>query len=79
MIEQKEFNKNGELESNWKIKYDDKGNRVYESHYDENGELKYETEYEHKEFDKEKNWLTRISYEDGKANQITEREIEYYD
>ena len=39
----------------------------------------YETEYEYKEFDEEKNWLTRIRYEDGKANQIIEREIEYYD
>ena len=79
MIEQKEFNKNGELESNRKIKYDDKGNMVYESRYDENGELEYGTEYEYKEFDREKNWVKRIGYEDGKATEITEREIEYYD
>ena len=61
------------------MKYEDKENSVYESSYDENGELEYETEYEYKEFDEEKNWLTRIGYKDGKANQIIEREIEYYD
>ena len=75
LIEMKMFRNDGKLERTYTYELDDKGNRVYASRYNENGELDYETAYEYKEFDEEKNWLTKIGYKDGKATEIIEREI----
>ena len=74
--ESNNYNEGEELKGSWVSKKDDDGNLI-ELNYYEDGELMFKTEYEYKEFDN-KNWLIRIGYEEEKATEIIEREIEYY-
>ena len=79
IVESNWYDADGELLSKSKYKYDDDGNIVESNRYDKDGELLSKWKYKYEKFDKNKNWLTKISYEDGKATEIIEREIEYYD
>ena len=78
MIEESNYATNGELIGKWKYKNDDDGNMIERSlHMD--GELLDNWKYKYENFDNNKNWLKSIVYKDGKATEIIEREIEYYD
>ena len=77
-IEWAYYDKDGELSGKYKYKYDDKGNPIESASYDEDGELDYKTTYE-LEYDSKDNWIKKITYEDDKPTEISEREIEYYD
>lgn len=59
------------------FKYDEKGNKV-EMKEISKGVLKVLHTYEY-EFDSNGNWIRQISYEEGKAIMVTEREISYFD
>ena len=85
-VEENMYEINGELIAKFQFKYDDDGNRVEENSYDKNGELYLKRNYKYDEFDSNKNWQIRVTYEKYApfnsvevATKITWREIEYYD
>ena len=78
LIEESYYASNGELLSKEKYKNDDDGNMIERS-FDIDGELQDNWKYKYENFDNNKNWLKSIVYKDGKATEIIEREIEYYD
>ncbi len=47
--------------------------------YDDNQELNQTAKFKYYEFDNKKNWQKKIYYEDGKAIQIIDRKIIYYE
>ena len=64
----------------WKdtYEYDEEGNEVEKITYDSDGSIDYKYTYEY-EFDIEKNWTSKITFEDDVATTVAEREFEYYD
>lgn len=60
-------------------KYDDKGNEIEQISTGNSDNELIKRNYIYKyEYDKAGNWLRKIDFLDGKAEQIKEREIEYY-
>ena len=58
-------------------KYDDKGNYTEKSRYNSDGALLSTDTYVYT-YDSKGNWLKRITYEDGVATEVCEREYRYY-
>ncbi len=75
--EKKEINSEGKIVKST-YKHDEKGNLLQENFYDFNEELDSKYTYKYK-YDKKGNWIERIKYTiTDFPNEITEREIEYY-
>ncbi len=73
-----EYNSDGSLDKKWIYKYDDKGNKVERAWYESDGSLNQKYTYEY-EYDKQGNWIKKITYWSTTPEDVTEREIEYYD
>ena len=73
------YDSDGSIDSKWTSEYDEEGNQVEKITYDSDGSLTLKYTYEYDEYDKEDNWTSKITFEDGVATKITEREFEYYD
>lgn len=75
--EQKTYDSDGSLKYKFFHKYDKKRN-LTETTIVDKLDQKYEYKYEY-EFDKKGNWINRIEFKNNIPNEITEREIEYFD
>tara|TARA_B100001769_G_C22038841_1_gene558274 strand:+ start:54 stop:650 length:597 start_codon:yes stop_codon:yes gene_type:complete len=79
MIEHKYYS-DGKLNHKVNYKWDDDGLFITQfKQYDMDGKLIIKLKYKYNDFDNKKNWQERIGYERGKAVEIMERDIEYYD
>ncbi len=72
------YKKDGTVDANETMKYDENGNKTGDSKVLADGGKGFDWKYEFKEFDKQGNWVKEISYSSGKPQAITERMIEYY-
>jgi hypothetical protein len=71
------FNQFGHLFLKSNYKFDKAGHEIQEREYDSHEALKYATTFEYSNFDKQGNWLQKITYKNDEPKIITEREIEY--
>tara|TARA_B100000524_G_scaffold348354_1_gene252607 strand:+ start:708 stop:1382 length:675 start_codon:yes stop_codon:yes gene_type:complete len=79
VIEYKYYS-DGKLNHKVNYKWDDDGLFITQfKEYDMDGKFKRKLKYKYNDFDNKKNWQESIGYERGKAVEITERDIEYYD
>lgn len=79
LIEVKTNSLDRDYSSKATINYDEKGNEIerVETGVIDKEPIKIKNTYKY-EFDKNGNWIKKIEYEDGIAEMITKREIEYY-
>ena len=82
VLEKSNYKTEGLLETKSSYKYNDNGNLIEElyENYIRHGDVKRKIQkFKYEKFDSENNWLKQIIFEDGKALEITERTIKYYD
>ena len=85
MIEKSNYKTEGLLETKSSYKFNDDGNLIEElyenfENYIRYGDVKRKIQkFKYEKFDSENNWLKQIVFEDGKALEISERTIKYYD
>ena len=77
-IEDCSYNKDGSLFSKSIIKYDARGNATEEKTTNPDSSMSPKISYGYEAFDKQGNWLKKITYTDGKPTDIMERTITYY-
>ena len=78
ITEQSWYYADGELTKDIKFQYDKHRNATEISYYKSDGELDIKYNYQY-EYDGENNWILKTSYANDKVQDITEREIEYYE
>ncbi len=76
-IERNIYNSEGKLENKIITEYDDKNYELEQRAYDKNGKLVESATYKYEKYDKEGNWLIKITK--GTDFLVTERGIEYYE
>ena len=85
VIEKSNYKTEGLLETKSSYKFNDDGNLIEElyenfENYIRYGDVKRKIQkFKYEKFDSENNWLKQIVFEDGKALEISERTIKYYD
>ncbi|MFD2512572.1 hypothetical protein ACFSRY_01725 [Pontibacter locisalis] len=71
------YDSEGTLQDSTIYTYDKMGNEVQARTYSPQGKRINQTTNKY-EYDRKKNWIRKIEYEDGEAKYIVEREIEYF-
>jgi hypothetical protein len=81
LIEQNVYNVDGTLDDKYTYKYDDKGNEIERNFYNGNADgVSFVIQRTYKyEFDKNKNWIKKISLDNQSPENIEERKYEYYE
>ena len=77
IIEEIDFNQQGNLQTRYTYVYDQYGNATEVKNYKDNGILQTTMVFTY-EYDKHKNWIRKIEYENGVKSSIYERTIVYY-
>lgn len=71
------YNSDGSLEVKYTHKYNEKGNKIEDCEYNSDSSLKVKYTYKY-EFDKQGNWIKKISFKNNIPSSIWERRYEYY-
>ena len=77
-IEEIFYTSDGTIGYNYSHKYDENGNKVKDISYNSDGSINWKKTYEY-EYDREKNWTSKITFKDDVATEIEESKFEYYD
>ena len=75
-VERISYDSDGSIDFKLTYEYDEEGNQVERIWYGSDGSISSKIT---SEYDEEGNWTSLITFKDGVATKITEREFEYYD